>query len=130
MTVRENDLSLLYNPGYISSSRGYIYIYILLFFYSNIPIFKNFEGVIFKIGVFRRMMKIAPIDAPRRELFYSFLRVKNGYELRFLRPYRVFVFLLRVFLIIIPAEIAPRFYYPRFFNIIVIPVLGRIIMSH
>ncbi len=29
------------------------------------------------------MMKIAPIDAPRRELFYSFFRVQNGYELRF-----------------------------------------------
>ena len=48
--------------------------------------------MIFKIGVFRRTMKIAPIDAPRRELFYSFFRVKNGYELRFLRPYRVGVF--------------------------------------
>ena len=60
--------------------------------------FKNFEGPIFKIGVFRRMMKIAPIDAPRRELFYSFWRVKNGYELRFLRPYRVF------------AYFAPRFF--------------------
>ena len=69
----------------------------------------------FKIGVFRRMMKIAPIDPPRRELFYSFLRVKNGYELRFLRPYRVGVFFAPRFFIIIPAEIAPRFYYPRFF---------------
>ena len=41
---------------------------------------ENFEGASLKIGVFRRTMKIAPIDAPRRELFYSFFSVKNGYD--------------------------------------------------
>ena len=56
----------------------------------------NFEGVIFKLGVFRRMMKITPIDSSRRELLIRFLSVSNGYELRFLRSSQVDVFFNRL----------------------------------
>ena len=39
---------------------------------STTRIFTDFEGVIFKIGVFRRVIKITPIDSSRRELQIRF----------------------------------------------------------
>ena len=58
-------------------------------------IFTNFEGVIFKFGVFRRMMKVAPIRSSRRELLIRFLSVSNGYESLILWPDEIDVFFNR-----------------------------------
>ena len=56
------------------------------------PLLTNVEGMFFKIGVFRPILKITPIDSPRRGSFFRFLSVSNGYELRFLRSSQVDVF--------------------------------------
>ena len=51
-----------------------------------------FGSTIFRIGVFRRISKLTPIDSPKRELQIRFLSVKNGYELMILRGGEVEVF--------------------------------------
>ena len=51
-----------------------------------------FGSMIFRIGVFRPIFKLTPIDSPRRELQIRFLNVKNGYELMILRRGEVLFF--------------------------------------
>ena len=74
-------------------------------------IFYDFEGTVFEIGLFRRSVKITPIDSPRRELQIRYLVVKNGSVLIVLRRVEVGRFSVRF----CPVVFSPRFFYPRFF---------------